>query len=150
MENLATKRECYRKQRWLRVRSGNVIEKKGTWGWSNLCGTTSRFQSEIPPLRSVLSKIPRGLSFPRKRESSSMWMDLDPRLRGGDNTGDFHLFGWDAAPSTLRVGMTMFANAFQHPLGTGRAMTSRQKARKCINSEFRIYTSYFRLSFACL
>ena len=43
-----------------------------------------------------------------------------------------------------------FANAFQHPLGTGRAMTSRQTARRCINSEFRIYTSYFRLSFACL
>jgi hypothetical protein len=44
-----------------------------------------------------------------------------------------------------------FANAFQHPLGTtGRAMTGRQTARRCINSEFRIYTSYFRLSFACL
>ena len=32
----------------------------------------------------------------------------------------------------------------------GRAMTSRQTARTCINAEFRIYTSYFRLSFAGL
>jgi hypothetical protein len=51
----------------------------------------------------ALSKITRGLSFPRKRESSSMWTYVDPRLRGGDNTGDFHLFGWAAGPWTLRV-----------------------------------------------
>jgi hypothetical protein len=25
------------------------------------------------------------MSFPRKRESTSMWSELDPRLRGGDN-----------------------------------------------------------------
>ncbi|MGD0012004.1 MAG: hypothetical protein ABSE93_26120 [Terriglobia bacterium] len=28
---------------------------------------------------------------------------MDPRLRGGDNTGDFHLFGWAAGPWTLGV-----------------------------------------------
>ena len=50
----------------------------------------------------ALSKITRGLSFPRKRESSSMWAYLDPRLRGGDNTGDFHLFGWAAGPWTVQ------------------------------------------------
>jgi hypothetical protein len=27
-----------------------------------------------------------------------MWTDLDPRLRGGDNTGDFHLLRWAAGP----------------------------------------------------
>jgi hypothetical protein len=114
------------------------------------------FQSEIPPLRSARSKITRGLSFPRKRESSSMWTGLDPRpsassgqaFRGGDNTGDFHLLGWAAGPWTLRVGMTMFADAFQHPLGTGRAITSRQTGRGCINSEFTIHNSLFRIAFA--
>jgi hypothetical protein len=49
-------------------------------------------------LRFALLKITPCLSFPRKRESSSMWTDVDPRLRGGDNTGDFHLLGWAAGP----------------------------------------------------
>jgi hypothetical protein len=40
---------------------------------------------------------------PWREESSPMWTGLDPRLRGGDNTGDFHLFGWAAGPWTLRV-----------------------------------------------
>ena len=30
---------------------------------------------------------------PWREESSPMWADVDPRLRGGDNTGDFHLLG---------------------------------------------------------
>jgi hypothetical protein len=51
----------------------------------------------------ALSKITPCQSFPRKRESSRMWTELDPRLRGGDNTGDFHLFGWAARPWTLSV-----------------------------------------------
>jgi hypothetical protein len=38
------------------------------------------------------------LSFPRKRESSPLWTDVDPRLRGGDEGGDFHLFGWATSP----------------------------------------------------
>ena len=51
----------------------------------------------------ALSKITPGLSFPRKRESSSMWTYVDPRLRGGGNTRDFHLFGWAGGTCTLRV-----------------------------------------------
>ena len=68
------------------------------------------------PIRFALSKITRGLSFPRKRESSSMWTYLDARLREGDNTGDFHLFGWAVGPCTLRVncanGLSTTAVAF--------------------------------------
>jgi hypothetical protein len=38
------------------------------------------------------------LSFPRKRESRSLWTDVDPRLRGGDDNSDSHLLGWAAGP----------------------------------------------------
>ena len=36
-------------------------------------------------------------SFPRKRESSSFWTDVDPCFRGCNDNGDFHFFGWAAA-----------------------------------------------------
>jgi hypothetical protein len=32
-----------------------------------------------------------------------MSTDLDPRLRGGDNTADFHPLGWAARPWTLKM-----------------------------------------------
>jgi hypothetical protein len=50
------------------------------------------------PVRSAFSKITRCRSFPRKRDSSPTWTDLDPRLRGGDNSGDFHLLGLATGP----------------------------------------------------
>jgi hypothetical protein len=54
-------------------------------------------------LRFAPSKIAAILSFPRKRESTFFWADVDPRLRGGDNKGDFHLLGWAAGPCTLSI-----------------------------------------------
>jgi hypothetical protein len=42
----------------------------------------SREQSEIP--RYAFSEITREASFARKRESTSSWAHVDPRLRGGD------------------------------------------------------------------
>ena len=38
------------------------------------------------------------LSLPKGGNPASFWTDVDPRLRGGDNTGDFHLLGWAAGP----------------------------------------------------
>jgi hypothetical protein len=49
-------------------------------------------------LPSALSEIALRRSFPRRRESSPTATGLDPRLRGGDNHGDFHLLGWAAGP----------------------------------------------------
>ena len=59
----------------------------------------------------AISKIPRFRSSPRslssakagERESSPVWTKPDPRLRGGDNAGDFHFFRWAAGPWTLRT-----------------------------------------------
>jgi len=54
-------------------------------------------------LRFAPLKVAAILSFPRKRESTYFWSDVDPRLRGGDNNGDFHLLGWAAGPRTLSM-----------------------------------------------
>ena len=59
----------------------------------------------------ALSKIIPCRSSPRKacpelaegRESTSVWADMDPRLRGGDDTDDFLLFGRAADPRALRI-----------------------------------------------
>jgi len=63
-----------------------------------LC-TFRRSQSEIlrgvyPERQSEILRFapPKVTSSPRKRESSSLWTDVDPRLRGGDD--DFHMFEW--------------------------------------------------------
>ena len=53
--------------------------------------------TETTPGGALLKITPRQ-SFPRKRESSSFWTGLGPRLRGGDNNGDFDLLGWAAGP----------------------------------------------------
>ena len=75
-------------------------------------------------LRFALLKITPCQSFPRKRESSRMWTELDPRLRGGDNTGDFHLLGWAAGPSILSRNSTHYS----FPLSSlGRACLSRPR-----------------------
>jgi hypothetical protein len=56
---------------------------------------TKRQLAAAPP------KIRPRQSFPRKRESRSFWTDVDPRLRGGDDNGDFHLIGCAAGPWVL-------------------------------------------------
>jgi hypothetical protein len=62
------------------------------------------FRSPYPYQSFAPSKITPCRSFPRKREFSSFWTDVDPRLRGGDNNGDFHFVGWSPGPCT--PGMT--------------------------------------------
>ena len=65
------------------------------------------------------AKIAPARSFPRKRESTFLPTDADPRLGGGDNIGDFHPAGWAAGPWPL--GMTAskrsYAVSFITPAG---------------------------------
>jgi hypothetical protein len=53
------------------------------------------------PKLCALSKITPCCSFPRKRESTFLRADVDPRLRGGDHTSDFHPARWAAGPRRL-------------------------------------------------
>jgi hypothetical protein len=46
-----------------------------------------------PKARLVLSKIAPCQSFPRKRESTFLWTDVDPRLRGVTTTAIFISLG---------------------------------------------------------
>jgi hypothetical protein len=57
--------------------------------------TEAASPAETSPEGTRLKITPRQ-SFPRKRESGWFRTGLDPRLRGGDNNGDFHLLGWAA------------------------------------------------------
>jgi hypothetical protein len=61
------------------------------------------WRAEEQILRFAPSKITPRRSFPRKRESSFFRTGVDPRLRGGDNKGDFHLVGWAPGPCALRM-----------------------------------------------
>jgi hypothetical protein len=51
--------------------------------------------------RTAFLEISPRRSFPRKRESSLIRTDLDPRLRGGDNKSDFHPLWRAAGPRIL-------------------------------------------------
>ena len=84
-------------------------------GVRQLTETTGNLASPLfpkPDSSITLSKIARGRSFPRKRESRPLWTDVDPRLRGGDNAGDFHFLGRARGPWAL--GMTRFTSVFQY------------------------------------
>jgi hypothetical protein len=86
----------------------------GTWRGKNI-GVT---------VESARSKITLRRSFPRKRESKFSRTDVDPRLRGGDDNGDFRLDGWTAGPCTLS------GNSTRYPLplsSLGRACLIRPR-----------------------
>jgi hypothetical protein len=61
----------------------------------------SLYPDRIPSF--ARSKTTPSRSFPRKRESTLFWTDVDPRLRSGDDSGDFHLLQWAAGPCTLAM-----------------------------------------------
>ena len=50
----------------------------------------------------ALSKNTLLRSFPRRRESNPFATGQDPRLRGGDNHGNFHFLEWAGGPWALR------------------------------------------------
>ena len=72
-----------------------------------------------------------------------MRTDLDPRSRRGDSTGDFHLLGWAAGPSTLRVGMTSSTDLFQHGAEDWKSRDRQADDRKM--RQFRIHHSQFTI-----
>jgi hypothetical protein len=77
-----------------------------------------------------------------------MRTDLDPRSRRGDSTGDFHLLGWAAGPSTLRVGMTSSTDLFQHGAKDWKSRDRQAEGRGWTNSEFTIHHSQLRIALA--